>query len=163
MAWNIGLLCVKAPMSKADDILDIFYKSEEGLYFEDVTSALMETSLGVGEANDWLIILDTQGRFIHEPGFAMTLSKQYKVKTFWIAESLIFRDYHFGLLKKGGLKSEWKGVDQGIKYLHLSGMKAIDEWGETIIFQIIEHEIFNRKIEKYDSSLQNMRYSKYEL
>ncbi|MGF9697895.1 hypothetical protein [Paenibacillus sp. MABNR03] len=163
MAWNIGLLCIKTELSKVDDILDVFYKSEDGLHFEDVTSFSMEDALGVGEQQPWIIIVDTQGRFINDVSFPLQLSKQYKVKTFWISEKLIYRDYYFNFLKKGGLKSEVVGIDGGLKYLNSKGIQAIDKWGETIIFQIIENEIFNRKTTKYGTSLNEIRYLKYEL
>lgn len=163
MAWNIGLLCIKTGLNKVDDILDVFHKTEEGLHFEDVTSVLMEDSLGVGETQPWIIIVDTQGRFINDVNFPLPLSKQYKVKTFWISERLIYRDYYFNFLKKGGLKSEVTGIAEGLKYLNSKGIQTIDEWGETIIFQIIENEIFNRKITKHGTSLMDIKYLKYEL
>lgn len=56
-------------------------------------------------------------------------------------------------MKKGGLKSEVIGIDEGLQYLDGNGIQTIDEWGETIIFQIIENEIFNRKISKLGTSL----------
>ncbi len=47
MAWNIGLLGIKADVGEVDAILEHFYKSEEDLYFEEVTSVSMESALGV--------------------------------------------------------------------------------------------------------------------
>lgn len=163
MAWNIGLLCVKADLVEVDTILDVFYKSEEGLFFEDVTSASMAPAIGVGYAGPWIIIVDTEGRFIEDAGFPLQLSKKYKVKTFWISESLLYRDYHFNFLRKGGLKTELIGKDEGLKYLDSKGIKARDEWGETIIFQIIENEIFGKRSEEYGTSLMDLKYAKYEL
>lgn len=66
--------------------------------------------------------------------FHLKHQKKFKVKTFWISESLIYRDYHFGIFKKGGIKKEVNGIEEGLKYLSSKGIKAKDEWGETIIF-----------------------------
>ncbi|WP_028551202.1 hypothetical protein [Paenibacillus sp. UNC451MF] len=165
MAWNIGLLCIKADVVKVeeDTFLDIFYKSKDGVHFEEIASVTMDSALGVGYAQPWTLIFDINGRFIFDQKIPMEISKKYKIKTFWIAESLIYRDYHFGILKKGGVKTEVNGRDEGLKYLTSKGIKAADEWGETIIFQIIEKEIFNKFKENYDTSLWDLRYAKYEL
>ncbi|AWB43760.1 hypothetical protein DCC85_05675 [Paenibacillus sp. CAA11] len=71
MAWNIGLLSIQADPGEAEQLLDVFYKSSEGLYFEDVTSVMMGSALGVAHAKPWLLILDTEGRFIYQPEFAL--------------------------------------------------------------------------------------------
>lgn len=163
MAWDIGLLCIKAGMDQVDSILDIFYKSKEGLHFEEVTSVLMGSALGVGDTQSWILIVDTEGRFIEDLSYPLKLSKKYKVKTFWISESLIYRDYFFSIFKKGGLKTELKGVNEGLKYLNSKGIRALDEWGETIIFQIIEKEIFGNEMGANGTSLMKLKYSKYEL
>lgn len=162
MAWNIGLLCIKADINEVDDILDIFYKSKEELYFEDVTSVSMGNALGVGYANSWILIFDTLGRFIKDSPFTLELSKQYKVKMFWISESLIYRDYYFDSLIKGGVKAEVKGKGEGLNYLNDREIRTIDHWGETIIFQIIGNEIFDNCNDTFDK-LWNLRYAKYEL
>ncbi|CAH1207444.1 hypothetical protein [Paenibacillus sp. JJ-223] len=158
MAWNIGLLCIQAELNDVDQILDIFHKSEEGLYFEDVTSVNMGDALGVGIHDSWVIIVDTQGRFIYDEKFPLQLSERYKVKTFWIAEGLVYRDYD----DNGGKNTEVRGIDEGLKYLHSKGIKPIDEWGETIIFQILENEIFDIKMEQHGTTLHRLRYLKYE-
>ncbi len=67
------------------------------------------------------------------------------------------------MLRKGGLKKELKGAKEGLDYLDSNGIKAIDEWGETVIFQIIEKEIFGNVKEDYGSSLMGLKYAKYEL
>lgn len=163
MAWNIGLLCIKADMGEADSILDLFYQSQEGLTFEDVASSSMGAALGVGYAHPWIIIVDTEGRFIEDSRFPLALSRKYKVKTFWIAEDLIYRDYYFQFFKKGGLKTERRGKEEGLEYIKSRGIKVLDEWGETIIFQMIEHEIFGKQPEDYGTSLMDVTYAKYEL
>ncbi|AOZ92565.1 hypothetical protein [Paenibacillus crassostreae] len=163
MAWNIGLLCIKAGIDEVDSILDIFYKSKEGLHFEEVTSVSMGSALGVGQTQSWILIVDTEGRFIEDLSFPLKLSKKYKVKTFWISESLIYRDYFFSIFKKGGLKTELKGLNEGLNYLNSKGIRALDEWGETIIFQIIEKEIFGNKKGNNGTSLMELKFSKYEL
>ncbi|MGF7050622.1 hypothetical protein J2T13_005172 [Paenibacillus sp. DS2015] len=163
MGWNIGLLCIKTSKDEVDSILDGFYKSKEGLYFEEVSSVSMESALGVVQTQSWLLIVDTLGRFIEDSRLPLNLSKKYKIKTFWISESLIYRDYYFNLIKKGGLKTELKGINQGLKYLNSKGIRSHDEWGETIMFQIIENEIFSNRMKDNGTSLMGLKFSKYEL
>lgn len=91
------------------------------------------------------------------------MSKKYKVKSFWISESLIYQDFHFSFLKKGGIKIEYQGKQGGIKYLNSKRIKPVDEWGETMIFQIIEKEIFDVSKESYGTSLMDLEFDKYEL
>lgn len=63
MAWNISLMCVKAGKEDIDKIIpDIFYHSEENLFFEDATSNRMKQSLGVTFLNGWIIIVDVLNR-----------------------------------------------------------------------------------------------------
>jgi len=164
MAWNIGLLCIKAENNETDKIIpDIFYKSTTGLGFEGVTSASMGKALGVTSFGKWILIVDVQGRIIFNDKFLEELSKKYKIKTFWISESLVYRDYNFGLFSKGGIKTEYKGKEGGKSYLNSKGIKPVDEWGETMIFQIIEKEIFELRKEDYGTSLMDQKYDKYEL
>lgn len=143
MAWNIGVLCIKAGKNKIEDIFDIFYKEKENLFFEEVASCSMDKALGITSYKEWIIIVDNQGRFIFNEPFPLKISKQYKIKTFWISEGMIYRDYHYGFFKKGGIKNEYKGKKGGTKYLKEHNIKPLDEWGETMIFQVIENEIFN--------------------
>jgi len=163
MGWNVGVLCIKADINEVDNILDIFYKSEVGLCFEEITSVSMGKALGVGHTESWILIVDTLGRFIRDSRFTIELSHKFKLKMFWIAEALIYRDYYFDNIKKGGIKFELKGKSDGLRYLNDMGVKAIDNWGETIIFQIIEKEIFDKCNHNFDTSLMNLRYAKYEL
>lgn len=161
---EIGVLCVKVPKSEIEDVIpDIFYEEEKGLFFEEITSSSMEKSLGVGYHNDWLIMTNVEGKFIFDDKYAQMLSKKYKVKTFLISEQMIYRDYNFGWLKKGGIKKEYKGSEGGEKYLKENNIKPVDEWGETMIYQIIEKEIFGKVTEKYGSTLNDIKYSKYVL
>ena len=82
---------------------------------------------------------------------------------FRVSESLIYRDYTFGFWKKGGIKKEYKGKQEGNVYLQSKGIKPVDEWGETIIFQIIDKEIFETTTEDYGTSLMDMKFDKYDL
>lgn len=164
MAWNIGLLCIKVDKKQVDEIIpDVFYKSSDGLVFEEVASVSMGKSLGVGFYGNWILIVDSQGRFISDDRFPQELSKKYKVKSFWISESLIYRDYNFAFFKKGGIKSEYISKEGGITYLDSMRIKPIDEWGETMIFQIIEKEIFEVSKGSYGTSLMDLKFDKYEL
>lgn len=62
MAWNIGLLCIKADRKQIEEIIpDVFYKVSDGLVFEEVSSVSMGNSLGVGFHGKWILIVDVQG------------------------------------------------------------------------------------------------------
>ncbi|UJF35897.1 hypothetical protein [Paenibacillus hexagrammi] len=165
VAWSVGLLCVKAELAEVEkhSFLDVFYKSKEGLHFEDVTSITMDNALGVGYLEPWTLIFDVHARFISNQQIALELSKKFKVKAFYISESLVFRDYHFGFIKKGGLKREVLGIAAGHNYLLSKGIKAIDEWGETIIMQIIESEILSNIEEDFIDTVWKLSFAKYEL
>lgn len=165
MGWNIGILCIKAEQKEISNIIpDIFYKSGEGLFFEDITSITMGIALGVGYTDSWIILVDTMGRFIKDEKYPDQISKKYKVKSFWVAENMIYRDYNFGIIKKGGLQSTIVGREAGLDYLKKNNIGLVDNWGETIIFQIIENDIFNNKIiGQRGSSLMNLKYEKYEM
>ncbi|MCR8636791.1 hypothetical protein [Paenibacillus radicis (ex Xue et al. 2023)] len=43
------------------------------------------------------------------------------------------------------------------------GIKAKDEWGETIIFQIIEREIMNKTDGDFIGSIRSLPFAKYDL
>lgn len=165
MAWNIGLLCIKAEPTvvEKETYLDIYYKSKDGLHFEDITSVTMGSALGVGYVEPWTLIFYINARFILDEKLPIEVSKKYKVKTFWISESLIYRDYHFGIFKKGGIKTEVKGIESGLKYLSSKGIKTKDKWGETIIFQIIEKEILNKTDGDFVGSIWSLPFAKYDL
>jgi len=165
MSLNIGLLCIKGEVAKVyeDTYLDVLDKTKEGLHFEDIISVSMDSALGVGYLHPWTLIFDINGRFIFNQNFPLDASKKFKVKAFWISESLIYRDYHFDIFRKGGIKTEINGIDEGLKYLTSKGIKAIDEWGETIIFQIIEKEIINKSNQNIHEILLDIKYAKYEL
>ncbi len=77
--------------------MDIFYKSKDGLHFEEITSVMMDSALGVGYVAPWTLIIDVNACFIFEQKIPLEVSKKFKVKTFWISESLIYRDYHFSI------------------------------------------------------------------
>jgi hypothetical protein len=76
---------------------------------------------------------------------------------------MIFRDYIVGTEKNPGLEREIIGKVEGMKYLNSKGIKAVDGWGETIVFQIIEKEIFDNNKEEHGTSLMDLKYSKYEM
>ncbi|MBP1967181.1 hypothetical protein [Paenibacillus aceris] len=123
----------------------------------------MGSALGVGYVEPWTLIFDINARFIFDEKFPLEASKKFKVKTFWISESLIYRDYHFGIFKKGGIKTEINGGEEGLRYLSSKGIKAKDEWGETIIFQIIEREILNKTDGDFIGSIWSLPFAKYDL
>lgn len=161
MAWNIGLLCVKVSAGATDQIIpDVFYETESGLYFEDASSVMMDTALAVAHTGEWLLIIDVQGRFIRDDAYPRELARNYKVKTFWISEEMIYRDYS-NQAEHTEIKKEYKGAKEGEEYLEKHKIKPADKWGETIIFQIIEKEIFGNDEVKH--SLMELRYAKYEL
>lgn len=158
------MLCIKADRKQVDEIIpDVFFKSSSGLVFEEVASASMSKSLGVAFHGNWILIVDSLGRFVFDDRLPQEWSKKYKVKSFWISESLIYRDYNFAFFKKGGLKSEYKGRQGGLTYLDSMGIKPVDQWGETMIFQIIEKEICEVSKESYGTSLMDLKFDKYDL
>ncbi|WP_159888405.1 hypothetical protein [Paenibacillus puerhi] len=55
------------------------------------------------------------------------------------------------------------GIEAGQKYLASKGIKAKDEWGETIIFQIIEKEILNKTDGDFVGAMWDLPFAKYEL
>lgn len=59
---------------------------------------------------------------------------------------------------------EIKGIEAGGKYLLDKGTKPLNEWGETIIIQILESEIFgNHGDKKGWDILFGLRFDKYDL
>ncbi|WBW95182.1 hypothetical protein [Oceanirhabdus sp. W0125-5] len=164
MAWNIGVMCIKAKYDEISNIIpDIFYKVEKNVFFEDATSIMMGEALAVTHSNSWIIIIDTLGRFIFNDEFPKKLSRHYKVKTFWISEEPIFRDYRYGILRKGGIGAEYIGINQGVKYLNEYKLRKIDKYGETIAMQMIEKEIFNKELKEGELSLFPLKYLKFEM
>lgn len=160
MGWNIALMAVKAPAAAVDEIIpDVFGKTEEQLYFEDATSVMMGNALGVTACNGWVIITDVQGRFIADDRFPVEVSVTYEVKTYWIAENLVYRHY-----RGGSCVNEVKGIAAAGEYLQQLGITPADEWGETQIIQILEAELFSGLTdEKGWDVLSEQRFDKYEL
>jgi hypothetical protein len=160
MAWNIAFMFVKANKDEIDHVLpDVLDKKDENLFFEDATSVRMGHAMGVSFYGDWIILSDVQGRVIFNDSYPKDISKKYLVKTFWISEDMIFRQY-----EKGDLIKEIKGIEAGGKYLQQNKKQPIDEWGETRIIQILEFEIFsNVPGKKGWDILFGLRFDKYDL
>jgi hypothetical protein len=160
MAWNIAFMFVKTTKDDIDDVVsDVLTKKKENLFFEDATSVSMGLAMGVSFYGDWTIISDVQGRVIFNDSYPKGISQKYVVKTFWISEHMIFREY-----EKGKLIKEIKGIEAGGKYLLDKGVKPLDEWGETRIIQILEAEIFGNQGDKKGwDILFGLRFDKYDL
>lgn len=151
---------VKAHKDEIDYVIsDVLGKTDENLFFEDATSVSMGRAMGVSFYDDWIILSDVQGRVIFNDSYPKDISKRFLVKTFWISEDLIFREY-----EKGNLTKEVKGIETGGKYLLANGKQPIDEWGETRIIQILELEIFRNVGDKKGwDILFGLRFDKYDL
>lgn len=160
MGWNIALMAVKAAPDDLDEIIpDVFGKTEENLFFEDATSAVMDRALGVTACNGWIIITDVLGRFIADDQFPAQVSESFEVKIFWIAEDLVYRHYH-----DGECVTEIAGISAAGYYLQQKGITPADEWGETRIVQILEAELFPGQGEpKGWDVLFSQKFDKYEL
>jgi len=79
-------------------------------------------------------------------------------KLFWVAEECIYRKYQEGQLIK-----EIKGRQETEKELLRLGIKPIDEWGETMILQLLDYELFNVKREQHGFLLWDVPFDLYEL
>jgi hypothetical protein len=160
MAWNIAFMFVKATKDDIDDVVsDVLTKKSENLFFEDATSVSMGRTIGVLFYKDWTIISDVQGRVIFNDSYPKDVSQRYLVKTFWISEKMIFREY-----EKGKLTKEIKGIEAGGKFLVDQGIQPLDEWGETRIIQILESEIFENQGDKKGwDILFGLRFDKYDI
>ncbi|QLY81820.1 hypothetical protein [Clostridium intestinale] len=163
MSWNIGVIAVYASENEIENVIpDLFELEETDVYFEDVSSVSMGNSIGVGYSNNWIIIIDPVCRFLRSDKYPKELVKKgYRVKSFYISENLIFRNYSKTFL--GEVKvDEYSGIDSGNKYLKDNKVIPKDEWGETLIIQILEFEIFNNR-NSNDFSLMNIKYKKYNI
>lgn len=160
MGWNIAFMCIRADQSQLDNIIpDVFGKTEEDLFFEDASSVMMDGALCVTTHKNWIIICDVSGRVIANESFPEEVSEAFEVKTFWIAEELIFRHY-----RNGSLHKAVEGIEAAGRYLQEKGIAPQDEWGETRIIQILEAEIFpDEKEEKGWDVLFGLKFDKYEL
>ncbi|HEX6428798.1 MAG TPA: hypothetical protein VF008_13980 [Niastella sp.] len=160
MAWNKALMFVKASKEEIDHVIpDVLTKTNENLFFDDAISGSMERAMGVSFYGDWMILSDVQGRVIFNDSYPKDISKRYSVKTFWISEGMIFREYQSGKLIK-----EVKGIEAGGKYLLDNAIQPIDEWGETRIIQILELEIFGQENDtKGLDILFDLKFDKYDL
>lgn len=163
MSWNIGVIAVYAKENEIENVIpDLFEVGQTDVYFEDISSTSMGNSIGVGYANNWIVIIDPLCRFLRNDKYPQELVKKgYRVKSFYISENLIFRNYSKTLLGKVKV-DEYFGIDLGIKYLKDNKISPKDEWGETIITQILEFEVFNNRTTN-NFSLMNIKYTKYNI
>ncbi|NGZ76957.1 hypothetical protein [Saccharibacillus alkalitolerans] len=163
MAWNIDILCIRDQGDAASLLPDVFRRTEKELHFEEASSVMMESALAVGSFGEWTIVIDTQGRWTHgDMPFLSDLSKRRKIKTFWIAEAFIYRDYRYGIIRKGGAERQIADIEEGRRYLRSRGVEPWDEWGESIAFQLLEEEVFGKRPEPFDTTLRRIKYDKYE-
>ncbi|BDC99113.1 hypothetical protein [Persicobacter psychrovividus] len=159
MAWNISFMCVKASKGEIDNIIpDVFYKSDENLFFEDATSYRMEKAMGVTELNGWVIITDVANRVTYNERLPLNVSNNFEVKTFYISETPIFRTYSNGK----SLESA-KGIEELDTILSSRKLEAKDNYGETKSIQLFEHEILNGLKDGWIEHLFRVKFDKYEL
>jgi hypothetical protein len=160
MGWNIAIITTSGTKDLIETLIpDIFYKSKEDLFFEDATSSMIGNGLTVGYDNNQIIIIDVLGRFIGDERFAKEISAiNGSSKSFWIAEEPIYRSY-----EKGELKSECEGKEQIANRLSQLNITSIDEWGETMIFQLFNFEVFGIGKGDYQTPLSKLKFDLYEL
>ncbi|QXP61543.1 hypothetical protein [Olleya sp. HaHaR_3_96] len=159
MAWNISIMCVKASKQEIDEIIpDVLYKSEENLFFEDVTSYKMEKAMGITELNGWIIITDVVNRVTHNEEFPLNVSKSFEVKTFYISENPIFRAY-----SEGKPTESVKGIEEFKTLLNSRNIEPKDAYGETKSIQLFEYEILNGLNNGWGEHLFRAKFDKYEL
>ncbi|MUT68104.1 hypothetical protein [Paenibacillus sp. NEAU-GSW1] len=70
---------------------------------------------------------------------------------------------HFEDVSSVAMGSAVKGINEGLDYLSSKGIKAKDQWGETIISQIIAKEIWNKSEGDFFGTMWGLRFAKYEL
>ena len=160
MAWNISILTTTGTKEVVDKIIpDIFYKAKESLHFEDATSCSIDKNLTIGYYQNQIIIIDVLGRLVNDEKFAIQVSLQKdESKIFWISESPIYRQY-----KNGTKIYDINGKQQISNRLKELALVPVDEWGETMIFQLFDFEVFKEKRNDYGMLISNINFDLYEL
>ena len=161
MAWNIAVLCTEGSQELVQSLIpDIFDKSKDFLFFEEATSSSVGNGLTVGYKDGKIIIIDVLGRFISNEKFpAFVSERNLECKVFYISENAVFRQY-----KNGAKVRDISGREATADELRSLGIEPIDEWGETMSFQLLEYEIFGVKIRKTrDPFLWDIKYDLYEM
>ena len=159
MAWNIAILVTSGDKSLIDDLIpDVMFKSKEGLHFDEAISGMIDQNLTVGVHENRIIINDVLGRFISNDQFPKDISvKNKECKIFWISEDCIYRQYH-----NGNLTKEIRGKVETEKELIRLEIKPIDEWGETMILQLLDYETFGVKREHHGFILWDVYFDLYQ-
>lgn len=160
MAWNKSILTTSGDKILIDDLIpDVFYKSKEGLHFDEAISGMIGQNLTAGSYDSKIIINDVLGRFISKDQFPRDISsKNNECKVFWISEDCIYRHYQNGELTK-----EIRGRKETEKELVRLGIRPIDEWGETMILQLLDYEVFGVKREQHGFILWDVPFDLYQL
>lgn len=163
MSWNIGLMFIKAKESDIPNIIpDVFEKVASNVIFEDITSCTMDNDLGVCCNQEWVIIVDVMGRIITNDRFVKQVAKKYEVKTIYISNDLIYRQYRYGLFRKGSVQKQIKGAENGYRYLKNKGIEETMD-GEIIGWRIVECDIFHNTGEENSMSMMDLLFDRYTL
>lgn len=159
MAWNKAILTTSGDKSLIDNLIpDVMFKSKEGLHFDEAISGMINQNLTVGFHDNRIIINDVLGRFINNDQFPKDISlKNNECKIFWIAEDCIYRQYINGELTK-----EISGLNETEEELLRLGIKPINKWGETMIFQLLDYEVFGVKREQNGFILWDVPFDLYQ-
>jgi hypothetical protein len=159
MAWNKAILTTQGDKNLIDNLIpDVMFKSKEGLHFDEAISGMIDQNLTVGFHDNRIIINDVLGRFISKDQFPKDISsKNNECKIFWISEDCIYRQY-----KNGQLTKEIRGREDTEKELVRLGIKPIDQWGETMILQLLDYEVFGVKREQHGFILWDVPFDLYQ-
>jgi hypothetical protein len=165
MAWNVGLYAIKGDENTLHELLDneldvLYLSQEDSIWFEEATSYSMESAIGITVHKNWILIADNLGRFFTDDTLIKQLSRKYECRIYWISEGLISRQYVNGILI-----NQIQGISNAEQYLLANKVNPINEWGETIILQMIAFDLFNIKVDSFDDydELVNLKMKKYNV
>lgn len=151
---------VKASKDQIDAVIpDVFYKSAEGLSFDEVASSSMGSSLGVAHINDWLIVVNPNNALTFNTALPTILSSTFELLTFFIADDdPIFRHY-----ANGTVVQATEGLEALDALLEEKGITPQDQYGESKMLQLVEHELLYGLEGDWISHLFDAGFELYEL
>lgn len=159
MSWNISIMGVCAPKDQIHAVVpDVFYKAQEGLSFEDVSSSSMGSALGVTYLNNWVMVINPSNAITFNPAIPLSIASQFEVLTFYVSEAPVFRRFEGGTVVQAV-----EGLPALRQLLKTKGIVAGDAYGETQVFQLLEHELLQGLTGNWMDHLFNAVFDRYEL